>query len=470
MKKGNILIALEKLDIGGVETYVYTQAIQLKRMGYNVVILSAKGIYSDILTSKGIQCIEFDFEDKLYYNLEKINKILEIFKKYDIKEVHINQFPAMNVLFPACIISNVPYVVYLHMASGIINDEKSNVYDFYSKTYCTYDENFELLFKYAHKIVAITSTIKDYIIKRYNIEKKEKCIVIPNSIDFEEYNSKKEVDSLKNILIVSRFSEIKMQSITNAIKLYKTLKKSNKEPMTLTIVGDGPKREEIKKYIDDNEIEDVIFTGAKSNVKEYIEANDLVIGLDRCMIEALAMKRLAVISGYDGIKGLITRGIIDEAIKENFCGKDLPDKNMEEIAQQILKLNQDKIKEITEDNYNIINKKLDIKKNIYCIDIEDYKYDIDISEFMRHMVKINYILGTKEEKERNKKEENWKEHIEYQRWIEGQKEILTQENKNLKNEIKNYVNQIENYKNTSEFKRIKEKIKTWAINKTHKLK
>lgn len=127
--------------------------------------MSKRGIFSEKLIKQGVKCIDFTFEDKIYYDLEKINSVLKIFKEYNVQEVHINQFPAMNVLYPACIIANIPYVVYLHMASGLINDENLNSFNYYSKTYCTYDENIKIFFENAYKIIAITSTIKDYVIK-----------------------------------------------------------------------------------------------------------------------------------------------------------------------------------------------------------------------------------------------------------------------------------------------------------------
>lgn len=424
--------------------------------------MSKRGIFSEKLIKQGVKCIDFTFEDKIYYDLEKINSVLKIFKEYNVQEVHINQFPAMNVLYPACIIANIPYVVYLHMASGLINDKNLNSFNYYSKTYCTYDENIKIFFENAYKIIAITSTIKDYVIKRYNIEDTQKCIVIPNSINFEEYNMKKEVTSVKNLLIVSRFSKEKMKSIINGIKLYENLKKLSKDYTTLTIVGDGVTANELKKYINDNQINDVAFTGAKSNVKDYIEKSDLIIGVDRCILEALTMKRLAIISGYDEMKGLITENIINDAIVENFCGMNLQNKDIKEIAEQILKLTQNEIKEITENNYNIIKGKLDMKKNMYCINVQNYRYNINISEFMQHIVKINYILGTKEEYEKNKKEENWKEHLEYKTWIENQQSNLIQENEKLEKQIN---------ENILELKKLQEnkKHKVWFIGKTKNL-
>lgn len=58
----NILICLNKLDIGGIETAVVNQTIEMLKRGYKVVILAKKGIYVDKVIKEGAIFIEFDFE------------------------------------------------------------------------------------------------------------------------------------------------------------------------------------------------------------------------------------------------------------------------------------------------------------------------------------------------------------------------------------------------------------------------
>lgn len=52
MDEKNILICLEKLDIGGVETAVLNQATNWIELGYHVVILAKKGIYTPVLEKR----------------------------------------------------------------------------------------------------------------------------------------------------------------------------------------------------------------------------------------------------------------------------------------------------------------------------------------------------------------------------------------------------------------------------------
>lgn len=447
-KKTNILIALDILDIGGVETFVYNQSLAMKKKGYNVHIISKKGIFTEELEKKGINCIEFEFIDKIYYDLDKVQKILEIFKENKIDEVHINQFSAMNVLLPACLIANIPYVVYLHMAAGIIDNEELNAYNYFEKQFCTYTENFKILFKYAYKIIAITPEIRDYTIKRYQIEDESKCIIMPNSINFDTYQSKTKVNSIRNILIVSRLSYEKLNVIINGIKLYQEIKTKSKEKVTLTIAGDGQEKEAVEEYIKHNKIEDIKFLGKVSDTAKVLEKSDLLIGVDRCVLEAIAMKRLVVISGYDNLKGLLKNQMTKQEIEENFCGKNLNEVTIEEVADEILSLETKKIDNIVEENYKQIREKLDINNNVYIANQEQYEYKIDATSFFKSLANINYIIGKREEEAREKIESIWKEHIEYQEWIEQQIQELKKNNGNevkhcfLKRKIKNILKRL----------------------------
>ena len=53
----SILIVLEQLNIGGVETYVYNQTKIFIEQGHNVIILAKKGTYYKRLKKLGAKVI-----------------------------------------------------------------------------------------------------------------------------------------------------------------------------------------------------------------------------------------------------------------------------------------------------------------------------------------------------------------------------------------------------------------------------
>jgi len=354
----NILLCLNQLEIGGIETAVYNQAITLKEKGFNIYVLAKTGVYSQRLTEKGINCIPFEFKiDPFNYDLKSINKVRDVLKQNNIGQVYIHQFDCITSVFPACMIENIPYIAYLH------NGVKAT-YDFFIKE--RYDYNyaiFKLYFEMAYKIIAITEMVKNENIEKFNISE-NKFIVLKNSINFDEiklHSKEQDITTIRKFLLISRLSHEKQISIKNGIEMFR--KYHLKYPdATLTIVGDGNQEEEIKKQIEDIS-ECVNMVGKTNNVLKYIKDCDIVIGLGRCILEAISMKRIAVISGYSEIKDIITPENIENFLRENFSGRDAESVTFDEIVNKIENLNKEKIKQITTLNYDFAYKNL--ISNIY---------------------------------------------------------------------------------------------------------
>lgn len=266
----NILICLERLDIGGVESAVMNQTTYFLKQGYHVIILAKSGIYTETLKNKGASVIEFDFTLQNGFDFKKSSEIVHIINKYQISEVHIHQFPCILSVFPACLIANVPYVAYLHMSID-------GVFDWFINTYPIYEEAFPLYFTCAHKIISITKQVKQTAVELFNIES-TKCKVLYNGIDFEELENKKiECPKyIKNFMLITRLSKEKQGSIQNAISFYTKYVKEDPN-ISLTIVGDGELREELEDCIKRNDLQNVTFLGARNDVMELVKQADVVI-------------------------------------------------------------------------------------------------------------------------------------------------------------------------------------------------
>jgi glycosyltransferase involved in cell wall biosynthesis len=426
-EKGNVLLCLEKMDIGGVETFVFNQALALKQKNYNVFVVAKEGVYVEKLKAAGIHFIDYDFSLTNYYDAKQIDDMVEIIKENKINEVHINQFvPAINMAM-ACILADVPYVVYLHLSAMLINTTEDTL-DWFESQCFTYKENVEFILLYANKVIAISEKIKDYILERYPKLNKDKVIVLPNSINFKVFASDKEVKEIKNLLLITRFSNEKEGSIKSAIDFFKKYKEVVPDA-TLTIVGDG---EIYDDYIDKYQ-EEINFIGATSNVKKYITETDLVLGLGRCILEALAMKRITVVCTYTETVGLITKDNIEDVMNNNFAGGDFSKVNEEKLVSKLAKLDSKEIEKIVNDNYSFIKDKLDIDKNLYVTDLknQDYKVDKDI---LGYMIRTNCMLGEKLDATIEKMESDWKDHLKYVEYAEDK--IASLEKKPLKERIK----------------------------------
>lgn len=266
----NILICLERLDIGGVETAVVNQASYFLKMGYGVTILAKKGIYMQSLEDKGIRCIEFEFPLENEFDLEKANKIAQIIKEYQISQVHIHQFPCILSVLPACLMTGIPYVAYLHMSID-------GVFQWYMNTYPIYQKAFHIYFICAEKIIAITEKTKQEMLKLFLVDQ-SKCLVLHNAICFEEQQIKDLVlpEQIKKMMLVTRFSKEKGKSIQQAITFFSKLYDQDPE-VCLTIVGDGELKEEIEQLVQEKQIKNVVFLGSRNDVIELMKKADLVM-------------------------------------------------------------------------------------------------------------------------------------------------------------------------------------------------
>lgn len=353
----NILICLERMDIGGVETSVLNQVMEYKRRGIKPIVISKTGIFTDILKENNIDYEEIEFPLENNIDINRINKIIEIIDKYKVEQVVINQLPCILSVLPACIIKEIPYVAYVHTAFHTIKPGENNVYDWYERTYPFFKDLLKIYFENASKIVAISSLAANYVKERYNINK-DKFLVLKNSINLNEYKSSNNENRKEKWVLISRLSNEKLQSVKNGIDLFDIYNNPNK---VLTIVGDGDKREDLEKYGKSKKSKDKIkFLGASNNVKDIIDANDIVLGLDRVMLEAVAMKKIAVLIGYDNPKQVITTKNIELEANEGFCGESLESTDIETLAKVIENENIN-----VEDNYEFVKENLSIEKNIY---------------------------------------------------------------------------------------------------------
>ena len=365
MENKTILICLERLDVGGVETSVYNQALVFKEKGYNVIILAKNGIYTEKLKEQGITCIDFEFKLNNEIDISGTKQIIEIIKKYNVGQIHIHQFPCLLNAFIACIITKRPYLAFVH-------SRLTEVFDWYISQFPLYKRLFKFYFDNAYKIITLNYGSIELNSKYFDIPK-ENYAVLKNSIYFKEYITQNQVKQINNFMIISRIAPEKIISIQNGINFFIQYANSNNNfDGKLVIYGDGDEKSiaTVKKYIEDNNINSysIFLAGGTNEVAKEMEKYDVVMGMGRCIIEAIATKRIAIISSPKEIKFLVDKNNIYDSIEANFASNDLEARNIEDIIVQLQRLDSEKIEKITEENFNIALKELDISKNVYYIE------------------------------------------------------------------------------------------------------
>lgn len=365
----NALICLEKLGIGGVETFTITQVNEFNRRGIKCVVLAKDGILSEnVKNRKKIEFIEYDFELKNEIDFDKVHELEQIIKKKKIDFIYVHQFSCVPYILPCAFKYNIPYIAYLHnIVPGTL--------DWFMDTFPIYKSLFQIYFENASKIIAITDPVKKEHQEIFKLND-ERYITIKNSLDFTKFPDieiPKIPKKFKKLLLFGRVSEQKRQSIYTAVEFFNWCRENYNKDMQLTVVGDGEIFEEIKEKYKDT---DIYFKGAVSDMKKEIEKADILLGVDRCMLEAVASKKPAVICGYKNNVVLITPKNLKQAIEENFGGYSLGNDK-----EELFKYQEQELKEIIKENYDYIKENLSISNSVY----------LDIAPFPNHSMTEFYL-------------------------------------------------------------------------------
>lgn len=411
----NVLICLEQLNIGGIETFTITQVKALSRKKINCYILAKDGILKEkISNNKYIHFLEFDFKLENNINFNKVKEIENIIISKKIDSIIIHQFPCIPYLLPVIFKLKIPYFAYLHSVVP-------KTCEWFMKTYDIYNVLFPLYFKNASKIIAITKSVQEENSHLFNIPK-EKYIILNNSLDFTEYKKKEKIIlkyPFTNFLLISRLSKEKEVSINTAISFFKRYKEKYNSSAKLTIAGNGDIYNKLEsKYSNDS----IIFIGAVKDAAKVMNEADVVLGVDRCILESIASQKPSIICSYKGNLIFVTPKNIKDATKENFTGN-----NIEENINELFSTSEKKLKEIINDNYNFIVKNLNIDDHILTT-IEPFKLEDDLYSVFNN---LNYYSDKiKKLEEENKKlylrnQDCYKKINELEKKINGQNKHLS---------------------------------------------
>ena len=221
--------------------------------------------------------------------------------------------------------------------------------------------------------------------------------------------------------------------------------------MCFDIMGTGSKENEIKEIIKKNESYNINLLEATNNSIESIKQYDVILGMGRSIIEAMSLKKLAVLISYDKYIGLVdarNNNKMEEIAYANFSGRNIQERNIENCIQEIQNLTQESIEEILNENYKYIVKNQSIKTNIieYLERIEEKHTNFeennkDLKEYLRI---VEYIVAL--EKDNNKIASQLKNITAMQRAVNEQYEEAKKKEEKYMEEAKINQNEIEHLK------------------------
>ncbi len=107
-------------------------------------------------------------------------------------------------------------------------------------------------------ITTHNKNIYDYLIANYNVDK-SKILILPQGLDIKNYETSKSANKSDNVLFVYCAYLGIASDFISFLKLWKDILKTHPH-FKLTVVGEGVKLEELKKYSSTNNL-DIIFLG-----------------------------------------------------------------------------------------------------------------------------------------------------------------------------------------------------------------
>lgn len=325
----NILQVIPNLRVAGAETMCENLSVELKNKGNNVTVVSLyseETIISKRLKENSINVIFLD--KKPGFDISIIRKIRRIIYQYEIEVVHAHLYASLYAMIAAIKSKVFKRFVTIHTIASNDNSKIGRLVNRFLFQKCNVTP------------IALTETIRDSIVKEYNVLP-NKIPIIYNGIPINKYSPKKDYSLLDRFVIchVGRFSKVK----NHELMIYTINEIKNKIPnIKLSFVGSGEQLELMKEKASGLGVLDIVsFEGLQADVKKYLEIADIFIlpseyeGMPMTLIEAMASGLPIIASNVGGIPDIVRPGIDGILIAPNI--KELSDAIIELYSSKTLR-------------------------------------------------------------------------------------------------------------------------------------
>ncbi|MGL5381209.1 glycosyltransferase [Clostridium sp.] len=307
----NVLLVLDRFNIGGTETHVLSLAKELISQGVSVVLIADDGPLSVEFEKLDCKIYNVDFPLHIITDLNQksryMNRITQIIKEEKITIVHAHQSPSGSICIDLCKDLGIPCVFTVH---GLYYQD------------IAYDR-----LQLVDSVISVSQPVYDWLLG-YNIQ----STVIPNAVDFDKSlclscNSsiRSDLNIDEDALIVlycSRIAWGKTAVAENLIRVSRDLRRLENLNIHVLIIGDGPDLDKVtasaqrantilgKEYIH--------VLGPKTDLNDYYLACDCVVGTGRVAIEAMSFGKPIIASGNHGYFGILNENNLDNSWRVYF--------------------------------------------------------------------------------------------------------------------------------------------------------
>lgn len=349
--------------IGGIEYQIFEISKKLTELGYDVTIVRKFWGLQQTETINGIKII--NLQSKINFDLDlRLSLIFGIISRLNfsikirklLKEIQPD-FLVVNEILSSVFIPKIGikqmYISHIPPKNFILNEYRSHLFHLIFLSIFGIIENF-LLSRF-DIVISLNNAIHQYFLK-----KGYKSILIPNSINYEDFDS-----GVDNNYILYGGRLVPEKGIFLLIDAYMKLE-INFEKTKLIIIGSGPLERKLKKYVTSCNFEkNIEFIPWLNNNEFKIMMKNCSIfvlpSMYECMpvslLEAMAYGKIVVASDIPGPQDII---------KSGYNGFLFEKGNVNDLINIInYVLNNEKIKEYIGDNAKrTIMEEYNILKNV----------------------------------------------------------------------------------------------------------
>jgi L-malate glycosyltransferase len=294
--------------IGGVSSHTYLLSRELVKRGDEVYVLTYPHL--DVKDIDGVK-VETAFAPNvkglrgLFFFISSFFKLMSMVRRFNIDLIHAH-FLLPPGLIGVCVGSLLgkKTAVTAH-GSDLMIQAKNPILRRLIK----------FVLKKADYVLVVNQTLNDKVLE-LGISQ-DKVYITPNAVDVEKFNPQKrelpsDVKMSADKPIMLFVGNLVFQKGVKYLLEAKKLMKTDEE---LLIVGDGPLHQELEMKVQDDEIPDVVFVGARRDVDQIMPSADVFVlpsiseGFPITILEAMASGLPVVATNAGGISEVMNEKV-----------------------------------------------------------------------------------------------------------------------------------------------------------------
>jgi GT2 family glycosyltransferase/glycosyltransferase involved in cell wall biosynthesis len=317
----NLLVITEEFSSGGLETYIRGEVEVLSSLGFHCHLACGER-FSQSTFAPGLESVTTDIalgpSASVSDLLGAIDSLRDLVIEQTISAIHAHGFTSLIVGSIVAELQSIPDLITIHGPS-LSNGAYGPLFDFLVDS---------AVLPGASAVLVVSEELRSLYSPYVDASR---LIVASNAVAIPALGRKGNPADRTRWLYASRLDQAKVVGLKKLLVFV-----ASGADDRLDIAGDGPESDAVRRWVQDSALGDrVRLLGAVEDLPSIMPRYGMVFGMGRVMLEALAAGVPACLVGYDGVKGVVTERLFEEAALANFSGRYLPIVESAELREQL---------------------------------------------------------------------------------------------------------------------------------------